>query len=618
MTVQAFGDGHRRALLIGTGSYEHAELPTLLSPEADCARLTEVLHDPEVGQFEVQHLVDADRSTVERAIEEFFLTAQRDDVCLLYFSCHGVVSRSDKLYFAVRNTNPDRPAHSAISAGFVHDVMDECRARSIVVVLDCCYSGLFIPGAKGGPSADFEEALAGHGRVIITAGTRVQRAWEGDHSDAGTPALSPFTAALVDGLRSGDADFDGDGLITVQELFRYASERLHQAGVDQTPRLGGELQYDIAVARVKKKRRPRSSRTQGTKGRQGTGESGRRGAGPRTRRPREAPWRMPAASGPAHQPVLSDGTLIVQEKYSLHVVDAESRRRHPLIRMNYAGSPAFHRGAAYFPGTGRWLRSVDLRTGRPRRTTRLQVCDGLLGVCADVLYAPGPDGVLHSIDLLSGDVLWSRPLDGTAVGCAPEAAAGNVIVMAGEPRLPSAAAAHGGGRVVAFLEATGRPNWSYEPDGPLRQEWVVTDLGVYLVQQVESAHQRIVAVDPTRGDPLWTFDTAADLAAAPAGVGGTVVFGDVDNRLVALDAKSGAQLWERKTQGRILTRPFSVGDTLYTADRTATVTAWNLPVGGKLRSCDILLSPDPRGHPAVTPDWLYLTDSRGDLHAIRP
>ncbi|WP_237534614.1 caspase family protein [Streptomyces sp. SID3343] len=89
MTTQAFGDGRRRALLIGTGTYEHARLPTLLSPEVDCTRLTEVLRDPEVGQFEVQQLMDVDRSTLEKAIEGFFVTAERDDLCCCTFRATG-------------------------------------------------------------------------------------------------------------------------------------------------------------------------------------------------------------------------------------------------------------------------------------------------------------------------------------------------------------------------------------------------------------------------------------------------------------------------------------------------------------------------------------------------
>jgi outer membrane protein assembly factor BamB len=607
VTAQAFGEGHRRALLIGTGTYD--QLSKLLSPEVDCAGLAEVLRDPEIGHFEVQELVDADRPLLERAIEEFFLTARRDDVCLLYFSCHGVRNRSDKLYFAVRNTDPERPAHSAISASFVHDMMDECRARSIIVVVDCCYSGLFIPGAKGSESAGFEEALAGHGRVIITAGTRMQRAWEGDHSDAETPSLSRFTAAIVEGLRSGDADLNGDGLVTLHDLFKYTSERLHLEGIEQTPRMGGEMQYDIVLTKVKKKRRQRSSRT--TRKR-----PSRRTAGPSPTRRAEVPWRVSAASGSARQPVLSDGTLVVHEKYSLHVFDAESRRRYPLIQTNYPGSAVFHSGTAYFPGPGSLLRSVDLRTGKPRRSARLQVCDGLLRVSVDTLYATSPDGSLHSIDVRSDGVRWSQGLGQPAVGCPPEVAAGSVIVMTEEPRPLGDATDPAEKRVQAFLEVTGQPNWSYRPERPLSGDWAVTDSGIYLVQQVGFSRQRIVAVDPADGEPLWRFDAAANLAVAPAAVSGLVVFGDVDNRLVALDAKSGAQLWERKTKGRVLTRPFAVGDTLFTADRAATLTAWKLPAGRKLRSYEVLLSADRQGAPACTDDWLYLTDSQGDMHAL--
>ncbi|MGW0294654.1 caspase, EACC1-associated type [Streptomyces tuirus] len=610
MTAPALGEGHRRALLIGTGTYDHPELSELLSPGADCAGLTEVLCDEEIGQFEVQKLVDADRPTLERAIEEFFLTARRDDVCLLYFSCHGVRNRSDKLYFAVRNTDPERPAHSAISASFVHDMMDECRARSVVVVVDCCYSGLFIPGAKGSESAGFEEVLAaGHGRVIVTAGTRMQRAWEGDHSDAERPALSRFTSAIVEGLRSGDADLNGDGLVTLQELFKYTSERLHLEGVEQTPRMGGEIQYDIVLARVKKKRRQRSSRTAKT-------TSSRRAAGASPLRRAEVPWQISAASGSARQPVLSDGTLVVQEKYSLHVFDAESRRRYPLIQTNYPGGAVFHSGTAYFPGPGSLLRSVDLRTGKPRRSARLQVCDGLLSVSGDTVYATSPDGFLHSIDVRSEGVRWSQELGQPTVCSPPEVAAGRVVVMTEEPRPLGDAMDPAEQRVQAVLEVTGQPIWSYRPEGLLSGEGAVTDSGIYLVQRVGLSRQSIVAVDPATGEPLWRFEAAADLAVAPAAVGGLVVFGDVENRLVALDAKSGAQQWERKTKGRVLTRPFAVGDTLFTADRAATLTAWKLPAGRKLRSYDVLLSSDPKGAPACTHDWLYLTDSHGDLHAL--
>ncbi|MEW2029468.1 PQQ-binding-like beta-propeller repeat protein [Streptomyces roseifaciens] len=600
MTTQSFGNGKRGALLIGTGTYDHPELPALRSPEVDCTRLDALLRDPKIGAFEVQTLIDADRSTLERAIGEFFLTAWGDDVRLLYLSCHGIVSRSDKLHFAIRQTDPERPSYTTISAAFIHDVMEECRARSIVVILDCCYSGLFLPGAKSDESARFEEALAGHGRVVITAGTRSQRAWEGRHLSAATPAPSLFTGMLIEGMSSGAADLNGDGIVSLQELYRYACERLHQEGAAQTPRMGGEMQYDIALARVRKKRKqPRSRRSTGAR-----------------RKPE--PWQTHAALGPARQPTLSDGMLVVHEEYRLHVIDLETRTRFPLIKMGYPGSPALYGDTAYFPGKGGQLQAVDLRTGKPRASHPAPVRAGLLGVSKDVLYAPTLDGRLNAFDPSTLRPLWSLSPNRHAVASAPQSAAGYVLFMAGESRVPDAAAGRSADRIVAVSE--GDEVWSYKAEAALSSDWAVTDQGIFAVLQPEepSTPQRIVAVNPENGQQLWSFDTKAHLASAPIVVDGLLLFGDTHNRLVALDTRTGAPRWgkERRTDGRLLIQPFVVGDTLFTADRAAKLTRWKLPAGRRIRSHDLLVSPDRQGSPAVGDGIAYVTDSQGDIRAL--
>ncbi|MFJ6052741.1 PQQ-binding-like beta-propeller repeat protein [Streptomyces sp. NPDC092307] len=609
MTTQSFGNGTRGALLIGTGTYDHPELPALRSPEVDCTRLDAVLRDPEIGAFEVQTLIDADRSTLERAIGEFFLTARGDDVRLLYLSCHGILSRNDKLHFAIRQTDPERPAYTTISAAYIHDVMEECRARSIVVILDCCYSGLFLPGAKSDESARFEEALAGHGRVVITAGTRSQRAWEGPHPDAETPAPSLFTGMLIEGISNGAADLNGDGFVTLQELYRYACERLHQEGAAQNPRMGGEMQYDIALAKVRKKRKQRSP---------GRADSQSRGsAGTRARRKPE-PWRTRAASGPARQPMLSDGLLVVHEAYRLHVIDLESRQRCGLIKMRYAGRPALYGNTAYFPGKDGRLSAVDLRTGKPRASHPVLVRDGLLSVSKGVLYAPAQDGSLYAFDPSTLRLLWSLPANKLTIVSAPQAAAGYVLFMARESQVSGATTSPGADRIVAVSK--GGEVWSYRTDAPLSPDWAVSDQGVYAVVQPNgpSAPQRIAAVNPESGHLLWSFDTKARLASAPVVADGTLVFGDTDRRLVALDTSTQAHLWakEKKTEGLLLLKPLVVGDTLFTTDRAAKVANWKLPTGRKVRSQDLLVSPDPQGSPAISDGVMYVTSSQGDVHAL--
>ncbi|MGW1462790.1 caspase, EACC1-associated type [Streptomyces sp. NPDC002308] len=607
MTDQPFGNGNRGALLIGTGNYDHPELSALRSPAEDCTRLGALLRDPEVGAFEVQTLIDADRSILERSIAEFFINAWGNDVRLLYLSGHGILSRGDKLHFAIRQTDPDRPAYTTISAAFIHEVMDECRARSIVVILDCCYSGLFLPGAKGDGSARFEEALAGQGRVIITAGTRSQRAWEGQHLDAETPAPSLFTGMLIEGISSGAADLDGDGIVSLQELYRYACERLHQAGVTQTPRMGGEMQYDIALAKVRKPQSSQSDRK---------GSRSHRSAGRSRARSKPEPWRTPAAFGPARQPILSDGMLVVHEPYWLHAINLESRQRSPLIKMSYPGIPAIYGDVAYFPGKGGPLQMTDLRSGKPRASHPVAIRDGLLGISMDALCAPAQDGTLHAFAPSTLKPLWSLPPNGLTVTSAPKTAAGYALFKATESPMPGNAASCRSNHVVAVSE--GRVIWAYKAEAPLSPDWAAADNGIYLVSQPEetSPCQRIVAVNPENGQTLWSFDTASPLASSPVATDEVLLFGDADNRLVALDTGTGTVRWEKRTSGLLLTQPSIAGNTLFTADRAADLIGRNLQTGRKLRTHDLLVSPDRQGFPAVANDVVYATGVQGDIHAL--
>jgi len=592
----AFAEGHRGALLIGTGHYDHPDLDTLRSPAVDCTGLAEVLRDKEIGGFEVQELVNADLTTLKRAMEEFFgRQAVTDDVRLLYLSCHGILNpRNGNLHFAVGTTDPEWPSSTSIEASFVRELIEDCWARSIVVILDCCFSGRFLPGAKGGDGlAGFQEALKGRGRVVITAGNRTQQAYEGDHIDPAAPAPSRFTGPLIDGLRTGDADLDGDGLIAVRELYDYVCRRLHEEGIEQNPRFGGELQYDIPLARVKPKPRPRRQ--------------------PRKSPPRPAlpdstpglPWQARAAIGPACQPVLSDGVLVVREKRRLWVVDAATHRRHTMIELKYPGTPAFYRDTVYYTGKDGRLQSADLRTGRPRHCRPLTLGPGQLWVHDDVLYAQTPLGHVYAIDLATDNEPWPPyRLNGLTVTRAPERFGSNLLFNAKDKA--------GVDHVVLFDATLGRMKCAYKAE----PRWAASEQGVHLVRSDRSGHTGIITIDHPADKTLWTRELPAQPTTTPLAADGVLAFGDMDNRLVVLDWATGETLWQRRTQGRLLTRPAVLNGVLHTADRAGQLTAWRLRDGRRLRSHGILVSEDPEGRPAVAPGALYVTDSRGDLHGL--
>jgi hypothetical protein len=78
------------------------------------------------------------------------------------------------------------------------------------------------------------EAFGGTGRrIILTATDTTQFAWEGDKL-IGSTQNSLFTHFLIEGL-TGNADYDGDCKITVDELYNYAYEKVVIYTPKQTP-----------------------------------------------------------------------------------------------------------------------------------------------------------------------------------------------------------------------------------------------------------------------------------------------------------------------------------------------------------------------------------------------
>lgn len=230
----------RRALLIGTERYEDTAFASLRAPQVDLDGLREVLKTPEICGFDVvDTLLDAAFGDVQLAVTRFFAEASRDDLLLLYFSGHGVVDAYGRLYLCLRTSLKTLLSGTALRASAVCEEMDTCRSQRQIVILDCCHAGAFIRGSKGGGLGESAGTMAafegnGRGRIVLAASDATQFAFEGDRV-VGHARASLFTHFLVEGLRTGHADTDGSGTITVDELFEYAYAKVVQAEPGQTP-----------------------------------------------------------------------------------------------------------------------------------------------------------------------------------------------------------------------------------------------------------------------------------------------------------------------------------------------------------------------------------------------
>jgi WD40 repeat protein len=229
--------GARSALVIATSAYSDSQLRQLRSPVKDAEDLATVLGDPAIGGFKVTALIDQPESRIRREIAAFLAERGTDETVLVYLSCHGIQDARGRLLFAATDTETKYPHASAVRAAELLDELDECRARRQILILDCCFSGSFgdnKAGRKG--ELDLERQLRGHsrGREVLTASRAFEFSFEGDPLDDVITG-SVFTTGLVEGLRSGAADTDKNGHITVEEAYNYTFRYVQTAGKPQTP-----------------------------------------------------------------------------------------------------------------------------------------------------------------------------------------------------------------------------------------------------------------------------------------------------------------------------------------------------------------------------------------------
>ncbi|MGW0553911.1 caspase, EACC1-associated type [Streptomyces sp. NPDC002926] len=227
----------RLALVVATSTYTDASLRRLRAPAHDAAALSDVLSDPEIGGFTVTQVIDRTAQDVRLAFEEFLAHRAPHDLVVVYVSCHGLVDARRRLYFTATDTRKDRLAATGVEAQWLLDQLDDCRARRQVVILDCCFSGAFAQRSKGETDLGLGERFHGHsrGRVVLTASRATEYSFEGEPVPGEVLPGSVFTSALVTGIRSGEADTDHDGYISVDDAYSYAFDRLRVDDVAQTP-----------------------------------------------------------------------------------------------------------------------------------------------------------------------------------------------------------------------------------------------------------------------------------------------------------------------------------------------------------------------------------------------
>lgn len=227
-------------LSIGVSRYRQPDI-NLQFAAADARAIATTLQRQGEGPLyrETRTLVLTDeevtRERILDSLERFLGQAGPDDVAVIFVAGHGVQDPVSGSYYFLPFP---ATAQNLVSTGVRMSDFDEMvrvvrhNVRAVVVMLDTCHAGALRVASPSLVASDDPTARlsAGEGFFLLAATKAGEDSKE--EPDLGHGA---FTYALLEGLQ-GAADADGDGLLSVSDLFGYVARRVPQlTGGEQHP-----------------------------------------------------------------------------------------------------------------------------------------------------------------------------------------------------------------------------------------------------------------------------------------------------------------------------------------------------------------------------------------------
>jgi len=257
--------GKRWAVVIGISNYQYSErgITPLKFAHQDANAFMDFLHSPQGGGFEPAHTIllvneQATTRNIRSALFTFLKQAGKDDLVIIYFAGHGAPEpgRPDNLYLVSYDTEPEDIASTAFPMWDMETALKRyIVAERVVILADACHSG-GIGGEAGlrkvGSANMINTYLANlkktkPGRAIITASEANQLSRESEEWDG----HGVFTYFLLKGLK-GEADSDGNGIITIAEAFNYVYNKVRRAtSSQQHPNIQGKFDRNLPLGVTK-------------------------------------------------------------------------------------------------------------------------------------------------------------------------------------------------------------------------------------------------------------------------------------------------------------------------------------------------------------------------------
>lgn len=287
---------------------------------------------------------------------------------------------------------------------------------------------------------------------------------------------------------------------------------------------------------------------------------------------------------------------------------------HGLGRAHYPITP-FRDGDTLFAADERGrLVALDADSGERRWRVDLDapVSSGLTAVAGDV-YLGTRNGEVLALSQRDGSVRWRAPVP-SEVLAAPQPSQELLVVQSVD------------GSVTALDRASGAERWVYRANLPaLILRGTGTPMVIDPVTFAGFANGRLVALDNRNGQPVWErrialaqgssdIDRLVDLAGQPLLTpDGRLFVTSYKGRLVALEATRGEPLWFKELSS--YHSPLLVGDFLFVVDEAGHIFALDAESGDEIWRNTALEGRNITA-PAFADGQLVFGDFEGYLHLI--
>jgi len=224
------------ALIVGVSKYQKLPASAQLDfPERDADAMYSILINPEGGNFKAEnvHRLTGAKATLANLKQELEVwlpsVAQADDRVVIYFAGHGFV-KDARAYLAPYDLDPNNIPQTGYPMDTLGNVAGaRIKAKWKVLLTDSCHSGAITPdpAAADAQNQQLNKSLLDLSRSMfsLTASRDRERSFESAEWGGGHGI---FTYYVVKGLE-GEADENGDGIVTADELADYTRRNVREA-----------------------------------------------------------------------------------------------------------------------------------------------------------------------------------------------------------------------------------------------------------------------------------------------------------------------------------------------------------------------------------------------------